>query len=108
MGGDLDPTKGMYWTWQSGYINLKLEGKSKQVPGGNNVFQFHLGGYAAPFATAQEVRLETTNDDIVTIQADVQRLLEGINLGQQNSIMMPGKEAVILSQKAAAMFNIRK
>ena len=28
MGGDLDPTKGMYWTWQSGYINFKLEGIS--------------------------------------------------------------------------------
>lgn len=27
MGGDLDPTNGMYWTWQSGYINFKLEGK---------------------------------------------------------------------------------
>ena len=26
MSGDLDPTKGMYWTWQSGYINFKLEG----------------------------------------------------------------------------------
>jgi len=25
-GGDLDPTKGMYWSWQSGYINFKLEG----------------------------------------------------------------------------------
>ena len=24
MGGDLDPMKGMYWSWQSGYINFKL------------------------------------------------------------------------------------
>ena len=28
LGGDLGPTKGMYWTWQSGYINFKQEGKS--------------------------------------------------------------------------------
>ena len=28
MGGDLDPSKGMYWAWQSGYINFKLEGNS--------------------------------------------------------------------------------
>ena len=25
-GGDLDPLKGMYWTWNTGYINIKLEG----------------------------------------------------------------------------------
>ncbi|HMT71271.1 MAG TPA: hypothetical protein PKD16_13985, partial [Saprospiraceae bacterium] len=23
IAGDLDPTNGMYWTWQSGYINFK-------------------------------------------------------------------------------------
>ena len=28
--GPLDPIKGMYWTWQSGYINFKLEGVSNQ------------------------------------------------------------------------------
>ena len=25
-GGDLDPLKGMYWTWNTGYINIKIEG----------------------------------------------------------------------------------
>ena len=25
LDGDLDPTKGMYWAWQSGYINFKME-----------------------------------------------------------------------------------
>ena len=25
--GDLNPLKNMYWTWQSGYIQLKAEGK---------------------------------------------------------------------------------
>ena len=41
LGGDLDPTKGMYWTWQSGYINFKLEGKSKKCKTRNNEFHFH-------------------------------------------------------------------
>ena len=50
LGGDLDPTKGMYWTWQSGYINFKLEGKSLACKTRNNEFQFHLGGYQNPIS----------------------------------------------------------
>ena len=55
MGGDLDPTKGMYWTWQSGYINIKLEGKSKVCRTRNHEFQFHIGGYLPPHKTIQEI-----------------------------------------------------
>ena len=28
LSGDLDPSKGMYWAWNSGYINCKIEGRS--------------------------------------------------------------------------------
>src|ERR1043165_2701536 len=45
LGGDLDPANGMFWTWQSGYINMKLEGQSNLCPTRKHRFQFHLGGY---------------------------------------------------------------
>lgn len=54
--GALDPTtSGMYWAWNSGYIFLKVEGKSPAVassPGatGDN-FAYHIGlfgGYSSP------------------------------------------------------------
>ena len=41
--GDLDPRMGMYWAWQSGYINFKLEGvlnTKVQQP-----FQYHILEY---------------------------------------------------------------
>lgn len=63
-GGDLDPTKSMYWAWQSGYINFKLEGSSPNSPARNNAFQFHLGGYAAPFANMQTITLFTDKLDM--------------------------------------------
>ena len=43
--GDLNPLKNMYWTWQSGYIQLKAEGKVCRNNGIWEDFQLHLGGF---------------------------------------------------------------
>ena len=48
-----DPLLGMYWAWNTGYINLKIMGESSTVPTNSHEFEFHLGGYRSPFATAQ-------------------------------------------------------
>ena len=65
MGGDLDPTKGMYWTWQSGYINFKLEGKSNRCKTRNNEYQFHLGGYQFPLNSIQKISLDITGKKFI-------------------------------------------
>lgn len=41
--GALDPAKGMFWSWNSGYIMVKAEGKAPTAADGT--FTFHLGGY---------------------------------------------------------------
>lgn len=51
MGGDLDPVNGMYWTWQSGYIHVKVEAQTSLLAGELNSIVCHLGGYSAPFNT---------------------------------------------------------
>jgi endonuclease/exonuclease/phosphatase family metal-dependent hydrolase len=38
----LDPANGMYWSWQSGYIQFKLEGKEKD----GEPLNLHLGGFS--------------------------------------------------------------
>jgi hypothetical protein len=43
--GDLDQAKGMFWTWNSGYIFMKLEGSSSSSPQNGSIV-FHLGGYS--------------------------------------------------------------
>jgi hypothetical protein len=101
-GGDLDPTNGMYWTWQSGYINMKLEGRSSAAPKGR--FELHLGGYAAPHATAQWVHPHVLKGGDAHCVFDVQRLMEAVDLNAHAEVMSPGPEAVRLSRAAAAMF----
>ena len=71
LGGDLDPTKGMYWAWNSGYINFKIEGTSDQSILPDHSFQFHLGGYAHPNYNAQEVNLTVLTSNEITIALDV-------------------------------------
>jgi hypothetical protein len=106
MGGDLDPTKGMYWSWQSGYINLKLEGKSNLCPTRKNEFQFHLGGYSKETKAVTEVRLKTTGKSTIVINIPLDNFLNGVGLSTNNSIMIPCPEAVALSHKIAQLFEV--
>lgn len=106
IGGDLDPTNGMYWTWQSGYINLKLEGRSKICPARNNQFTFHIGGYQYPFNTIQSVGFAVISNEKIVVGFDVSNLLNNINLAELYEVMSPNEKAMVLSKKIATAFNI--
>lgn len=101
MPGDLDPMNGMYWTWQSGYVNLKLEGKSDACKNLKKEFQFHLGGYTHPFATEQNITLKT---DEPVMYFNVKTFFESIDLSIKDHLMLPGKEAKDLSELMANCF----
>lgn len=106
MGGDLDPTKGMYWAWNSGYINFKLEGSSPLCPGRNKEFQFHLGGYMAPFQSVQTVQIKAPAKKEINIKMAILKFLEQIDLHEQYKIMSPGIAAQKLSQITSTLFFI--
>ena len=104
MGGDLDPTKGMYWTWQSGYINAKIEGSSNICNTRNNVFQLHLGGYQYPFNALQLIKLKTKQESTNKIYINLQKFFASADLAKQNQIMSPSLNAVLISALLAACF----
>jgi hypothetical protein len=106
MGGDLDPTKGMYWTWQSGYINFKLEGTSNLCKTRNNEFQFHLGGYQFPFNAFQTIILNLSPNKNIDIFIDLEMLMNNIDLSVESNILSPCKEAVLLSKKSSGIFRV--
>jgi hypothetical protein len=108
--GDLDPLKGMYWTWQSGYINLKMEGQRKSLSGELNAFLFHLGGFLPPFLACQNVAIpleKNLSAKNVTLLFDVRKLLLQIDLKKEGKIMSPSARAVEISKSAAESFFIR-
>jgi hypothetical protein len=106
-GGDLDPTNGMYWTWQNGYINFKVEGKSTFCKTRNNAFQFHIGGYENDLATLQRISLKINKKRPLEINLDIEKLFEKINLSTQNEIMQPCKEAVEIANKLPLLFSVQ-
>ena len=104
MGGDLDPTKGMYWSWQSGYINFKIEGKSPQSKDRDNAFQYHIGGYKNGYSTAQTVNLSIDAKNEILIHLDLDEFLEMAFSNEKSHIMSPGVQAKALSKIIASKF----
>lgn len=45
--GALSTANGMFWSWNSGYIMVKVEGTSPNSGSGN--FSFHLGGFSGDY-----------------------------------------------------------
>jgi hypothetical protein len=110
LSGDLDPQRGMYWAWQSGYVNMKIEGRSPQSKNRKNVFQYHIGGYLPPFYALRHVELPiiAQNTEGVLLTIDFSKFFEKIPIATQNSIMMPCKEAMELADWSVHMFSILK
>ena len=107
LAGDLDPSLGMYWAWNSGYINMKLEGKSSSCTTIKKNFQFHIGGYLPHQNALQEVSL-IVPEDVATLhlKMDLSTWLNEVSLRETNSIMIPGAKAIGMSDLYKNMFQI--
>ena len=112
--GVLDPTSygddGMYWSWNSGYIFMKLEGTSSAVPTTANAaqkFAIHVGGYGGgwngaartvnnlrtvtlPIGTKATVRGDVAPE--IHLFVDAKQIFDGTNkisLATTNSVHSP-------------------
>lgn len=106
MNGALDPMHGMYWSWQSGYINCKLEGIVLTPK--REVFQLHLGGYASPFSGAQRIKLENSKTSTAQLNIDLNSLMGEVILPESNlHVMSPSTKAVEYAQLLAKSFDLK-
>jgi len=90
--GELDPVHGMYWAWNTGYINFKLVARCSAVKSKNGLLDYHLGGYLKPNQTNQYLEF---NFNGTTLFLDLLPLFEKgiIQPELLPSIVLPGNEA---------------
>lgn len=116
--GALDPVNGMFWTWSTGYIMAKLEGKAPNSPAAGDNIVFHIGGFsgansglrwATPsFGSSQAVVTSTTGAQI-NMKSDALRWFTGgttISFATVNNIMNPGANSVAIANNYASMFSV--
>lgn len=106
MNGALDPMYGMYWSWQSGYINCKLEGTFLKPK--HEAFQLHLGGYLSPFSGVQQVILKTDKTAIAQLNIDLDLLMNHVVQSKTKlHVMSPCAEAVEYAQILAKSISLK-
>jgi len=99
--GALDPSNGMYWSWQSGYINFKIEGVSPSCMTRKNKFQFHIGGYQNPHNTLRNFTINL-NKQNMELNLNLEKFFEFTKLSNENQVLIPGSNA---DQLATVFYN---
>ena len=101
----LDPLNGMYWTWNTGYINFKLEGKSSLCGNSNQTFTFHLGGFLNDNLAYQEIDFPISkNNRNYNVSLDLLEVLKSLDLEKNHTLMSEGTEAKRISKIIAQLF----
>lgn len=115
--GDLDPAKGNFWSWNSGYIMVKFEGNSPKSTTPDGRVVLHSGGFSGANSVLKTITLNLPNNIEVTkngvnhvhLQADLLQMFKSpnvIDFSQTTTIHMPGADAKKLSDNYASMFSI--
>lgn len=114
--GALDPAVNgdMFWSWNTGYIQAKLEGTSPQSTETGNAYEYHIGGVQPGFETPREVTLPFPQGIIVgeqagsvVIKADAAKWFPTpMPIAMMSSMTHPGENAKKIANNYADMFSI--
>lgn len=116
--GALDEANGMFWAWNTGYIFLKLEGKSAASTAPGKIFEYHIGGYKAPANAIRTVSLPieksiqiknaSTTELILEVNAaELLKTPQSIDFSTMPSVT-DTKHATLVADNYKDMFHIKK
>jgi endonuclease/exonuclease/phosphatase family metal-dependent hydrolase len=110
----LDPANGMYWSWQSGYIQFKLEGKEKD----GTALNLHLGGFSNAYmssitddipilrmVTGGPVLPPDRRSQEVTIHLKLDSFMELVHANKEYSLMSPNNHVQEYMRALCASFS---
>jgi hypothetical protein len=117
--GALDPANALFWTWNSGYIFAKLEGKSPASPATAQSFVYHIGGFRTGANAIRTVTLSFPGNQIVVlgggksteiiIDVNLDQWFDGfhqLSIATTPTIMTPGGESLHIADNYATMFSV--
>lgn len=117
--GALDPAKGMFWTWNSGYIMSKLEGSSPQSNQAGNKIEYHIGGFKGtenavrrvtllyPYARELNVSDSTISNMMITANSNAWFYNpHEIKISDNPVCTTPGNMAKNISENYSKMFTV--
>lgn len=112
--GALDPSNGMFWTWNSGYIMAKLEGTSDVSTTQGHRFIYHIGGYKKGQNVARKIMLPISimdkNISEIIITADINQWFiskTSLRIADTPVCQVPGSLAVRIADNYQHMFSIK-
>lgn len=115
MGGALDPTNGMYWAWNTGYINFKIEGTSPVCKTLHHAFTYHVGGYMPPHQTCRKMvlplkklKVRQGKTAIIRVEIDLGKFLRQTDLRVNNQMMIPSAQAAQMAGLFAKCFEVSR
>jgi len=115
--GALDPTLGMFWDWNQGYIMLKFEGNSPRSPQSDGKLMLHCGGFSGDYNVLktvtltfpQSIKVNKTDVPHIHLTSDVLALFTGpntIDFSQTNVFMAPCADGKRMADDYANMFTV--
>lgn len=117
--GALDPANGMFWTWNSGYIFAKMEGRSPVSPAPLTAVTYHIGGFrtgqnalrsiSIPLPSVMEVN--NSSRYTITLTADVMKWFRAktdVSIATEPFTMEPGVLAIKVADNYAQMFALKE
>lgn len=115
--GALDPVKGMFWTWSSGYIMGKIEGTSPQSTNTGNKIVFHIGGFSGvnsairdfSFIFPNTANVTESHTPTINIKNDLAEWFKTpntISFASLNDISTVGTNSKKIADNYSDMFNL--